>query len=233
MKVVILAGGFGTRLSEYTNTIPKPMVPIGGTPMIVHIMKTFAKQGFKHFVIALGYKGHIIKKYFKNLSVDWKVELVDTGIKTFTGSRVKKLQSFLNKEAFILTYGDGLSNVNLNKLLKFHKNKKKIITVTAVRPPARFGSLTIKKDVVTEFNEKKITGDNWINGGYFIMEPEIFKFLKGRNIVLEKKPLEKLAKISQFNAYKHYGFWMCMDHKVDKDKLDEMCKKKIMPWLKK
>lgn len=232
MKTVILAGGFGTRLSEYTDSIPKPMVPIGNKPILEHIMRTFARYGYNDFIIALGYKGNVIKKYFKHFSKKWKINLIDTGINTQTGGRVKRLEYMLKKERFFLTYGDGLCDINLNKLLKFHKKNKKIITVTAVRPPARFGSLLIKKNIVKEFNEKVIKGNNWINGGYFVVEPEIFNYLKDDKEVFEKKPLEKLAKKSQFCAYKHENFWQCMDHKIDKDKLDAMCKKKIMPWLK-
>tara|TARA_B100001093_G_scaffold518046_1_gene601548 strand:+ start:1152 stop:1853 length:702 start_codon:yes stop_codon:yes gene_type:complete len=233
MKVVILAGGFGTRLSEYTDTIPKPMVPIGNIPIIEHIMRTYAFYGYKDFIIALGYKGEIIKKYFENFKEDWKINLIDTGIGTLTGGRIKRLEKFLRDETFFLTYGDGLCDIDISKLFQFHKKNKKIITVTAVRPPARFGSLTINNNDVTEFNEKVIKGDNWINGGYFVMEPGIFKYLKNDNDTLEKTPLEKLANDAQFSAYKHNGFWSCMDHKIDKDKLDEMCKEKNTPWIKK
>lgn len=233
MKVVILAGGFGTRLSEYTDSIPKPMIPIGKKPIIEHIMETYSLYGYKEFVVALGYKGKVIKSYFKNLKKNWKIDLVDTGSETLTGGRIKRLENIIKDETFFLTYGDGLCNINIDKLLKFHKKNKKIVTVTAVRPPARFGSLTIKKNKVIEFNEKVIKGDTWINGGYFVMEPKIFKFLKGDNEILEKKPLEKLAKISELYAYKHYGFWACMDHKIDKDRLDEMCRKKKYAMVKK
>ena len=233
MKVVILAGGFGTRLSEYTDTIPKPMVPIGNIPIIEHIMRTYAFYGYKDFIIALGYKGEIIKKYFENFKEEWKINLIDTGIGTLTGGRIKRLEKFLRNETFFLTYGDGLCDVDISKLFQFHKQNKKIITVTAVRPPARFGSLTINNNNVTEFNEKVIKGDNWINGGYFVMEPGIFKYLKDDNDILEKTPLEKLANDAQFSAYKHNGFWSCMDHKIDKDKLDEMCKENNTPWIKK
>lgn len=231
MKVVILAGGFGTRLSEYTDTIPKPMVPIGGKPILEHIMRIYAKYGHNEFIIALGYKGIIIKDYFRKLKKNWKIDLIDTGVSTQTGGRVKRLKKYLKNQTFFLTYGDGLCDVNINKLLKFHQKKKKIITVTAVRPPARFGSLLIKKNEVKEFNEKVIKGNNWINGGFFVVEPGIFKYLNGDKEIFEKKPLELLANKNQFSAYKHEKFWQCMDHKVDKDRLDEMCKKKITPWL--
>jgi len=233
MKTVILAGGFGTRLSEYTDTIPKPMVPVGGKPIIEHIMRTYAMYGHNEFIIALGYKGEIIKKYFENFKENWKIELIDTGAETLTGGRVKRLEKFIKNETFFLTYGDGLSDVNINDLLLHHKKNKKIITVTAVRPPARFGSLLIKDSNVIEFDEKVIKGDNWINGGYFVVEPSIFKYLNGDKEVLEKDPLEKLAQAAEFCAYKHNGFWQCMDHKVDKDKLDEMCRNEEMLWLRK
>lgn len=231
MKVVILAGGFGTRLSEYTDTIPKPMVPIGGKPILEHIMRSYARFGFNDFIIAIGYKGNIIKKYFENFNENWKISLIDTGINTQTGGRIRRLKSFLKNETFFLTYGDGLCDVNFNQLLKFHNKFKKIITVTAVRPPARFGSLLIKKNKVLEFNEKVIKGNNWINGGFFVVEPEIFKYLDGDQDVFEKKPLEKLAKKAQFCAFKHEKFWQCMDHKIDKDLLDSICRKGILPWL--
>ena len=232
MKVVILAGGFGTRLSEYTGTIPKPMVPIGGKPILEHIIRSYARFGFKDFIIAIGYRGNIIKNYFKNFNENWKINIIDTGINTQTGGRIRRLKNFLKNETFFLTYGDGLCDVNINKLFKFHQKSRKIITVTAVRPPARFGSLLIKKTEVKEFNEKVVKGDNWINGGFFVVEPSIFKYLNGDEDIFEKKTLKLLAKKNQFSAYKHERFWQCMDHKVDKDRLDEMCKKKMTPWLK-
>jgi glucose-1-phosphate cytidylyltransferase len=231
MKVVILAGGFGTRLSEYTGTIPKPMVPIGGKPILEHIMRSYARFGFKDFIIAIGYRGNIIKNYFKNFNENWKINLIDTGINTQTGGRIRRLKNFLKNETFFLTYGDGLCDVNYKQLYNFHKKNKKTITVTAVRPPARFGSLLIKKNKVLEFNEKVINGNNWINGGFFVVEPEIFKYLDTDRDVFEKKPLEKLAKKNQFCAFKHEKFWQCMDHKIDKDLLDNMCKKGNLPWL--
>lgn len=231
MKVLILAGGFGTRLSEYTENIPKPMVPIGGKPIIEHIMSIYAKYGYNDFVVALGYKGDVIKKFFKNKKNKWNIELVDTGAETLTGGRIKRLQEYFN-DTFFLTYGDGVSNVNIDKLLEFHKKHKKFLTVTAVKPPARFGYLSIKKDTVTNFKEKVDTGDSWINGGFFVAEPKIFEFIKNDKTIFEKEPLEQLAKNGQLKAYKHYKFWQCMDHKIDKVKLDELCKKGIAPWLK-
>lgn len=232
MKTVILAGGFGTRLSEYTESIPKPMVSIGGKPIIEHIMMIYSKFGFNEFIVALGYKGEIIKKFFDQKKYNkWKIHLVDTGAETLTGGRVKRLKKYLEKETFFLTYGDGVSDVNMNDLLKFHNKHKKIATVTAVRPPARFGSLTLDNNTVVSFKEKIESGENWINGGFFVMEPEIFDFLDNDQTILEKDPLENLSKQKELMAYLHKGFWQCMDHKVDKVRLDEICKKKNIPWL--
>ena len=234
MKVVILAGGFGTRLSEYTGTIPKPMVPIGGKPILAHILNIYRKYGHKDFYIALGYKGQIIRKYFsnkKNLKRDIRVNLIDTGSNTLTGGRLLRLRKYLRNETFLLTYGDGVSNVNLNKLVNFHKKNKKMVTVTAVRPPARFGALEIKNNKVVKFTEKNQSGNNWINGGFFVMEPKFFKFLKNDKTILERKPLEKVSKLGELIAFKHAGFWQCMDHKSDKDILDSMIKKKRAVWL--
>ena len=234
MKVVILAGGFGTRLSEYTGTIPKPMVPIGGKPILAHILNIYRKYGHKDFYIALGYKGQIIRKYFsnkKNLKRDIRVNLIDTGSNTLTGGRLLRLRKYLRNETFLLTYGDGVSNVNLNKLVNFHKKNKRMVTVTAVRPPARFGALEIKNNKVVKFTEKNQSGDNWINGGFFVMEPKFFKFLKNDKTILERTPLEKVSKLGELIAFKHAGFWQCMDHKSDKDILDSMIKKKRAVWL--
>ena len=231
MKVVILAGGFGTRLSEYTDSIPKPMVTIGGKPIIEHIINIYQKYGHNDFFVATGYKSQIIENYFKNYPSKSKIHLINTGSETLTGGRIKRLEKFLRNESFFLTYGDGLSDINLDNLLKFHKNNKKIITVTAVRPPARFGALTIQNNVVTEFNEKVNKGDNWINGGFFVVEPRIFNYLENDQTILEKEPLENLAKLNQLAAFKHEGFWQCMDHKIDKIRLDEICSKGTPPWL--
>ena len=234
MKVVILAGGFGTRLSEYTGTIPKPMVPIGGKPILAHILNIYRKYGHKDFYIALGYKGQIIRKYFsnkKNLKKDISINLIDTGSNTLTGGRLLRLRKYLRNETFLLTYGDGVSNVNLNKLVNFHKKNKKMVTVTAVRPPARFGALEIKNNKVVKFTEKNQSGENWINGGFFVIEPKFFKFLKNDKTILERKPLEKVSKLGELIAFKHAGFWQCMDHKSDKDILDSMIKKKRAVWL--
>ena len=226
MKVVILVGGFGTRLSEYTKTIPKPMVDIAGKPMLLHIMKQYAKYGFKDFYIALGYKGEMIKKFFNKKFFDWNVNLIETGNKTMTGGRLKRLKKYIGHETFMMTYGDGLSNVNLKKLLKFHKKNKKLVTLTAVRPPARFGALQLKCDLVSYFKEKSKIDENWINGGFFVIEPDFFKFLKNDHTILERRPLENIAKKKQLAAFRHEGFWRCVDTKRDKDKLNEIFSKK-------
>ncbi len=232
MKVVILAGGFGTRLSEYTDSIPKPMVPIGDKPMIEHIMGIYASYGHKEFYVALGYKGEVIKEYFKNFKKDWKINLIDTGSDTYTGGRLKRLEKYLSKETFLLTYGDGLSNIDINELIKFHESHKKIVTISAVRPPARFGSLSLKGSEVLKFKEKAQLGESWINGGFFVINPKFFNFLNGDETVLESEPLEKITDLKEIRAFKHEGFWQCMDHKLDKDLLDHMIKKDDAPWIK-
>ncbi|MDP6710805.1 MAG: sugar phosphate nucleotidyltransferase [Pelagibacteraceae bacterium] len=226
MKVVILAGGFGTRLSEYTKTIPKPMININGKPMLLYIMKLYAKHGFKNFYIALGYRGKIIKKFFNKKFFDWNINLIETGKNTMTGGRLKRLKKYIGNETFMMTYGDGLSNVNLNKLLKFHKKNKKLVTLTAVRPPARFGALRLKGHNVNYFKEKSQLDEGWINGGFFVMEPKFLKFIKNDNTYLEREPLEQMTKKRQLMAFKHKGFWQCMDTKRDKDKLDKILKSK-------
>ena len=225
MKVVILAGGFGTRLSEYTKDIPKPLVKVGGKPIIYRIMNLYAKYGHKDFYIALGYKGHLIKKYFKkNKNKSWKINLIDTGKSTMTGGRIKRLKKHLQDETFMMTYGDGVSNVNINKLLSFHKKNKKIVTLTAVRPPARFGAIKIKKKLVSYFKEKSALDEGWINGGFFIMEPKFLDFIEGDKSYLEREPLELICKKKQLAAFQHKGFWQCMDTKRDKEKLDKVFK---------
>lgn len=233
MKVVILAGGFGTRLSEYTDTIPKPMVPIGGKPIVEHIMRLYASYGHKEFYLALGYKGEVIKDYFKNYKEDWKINLVETGSDTLTGGRLKRLEKYLLNEDFLLTYGDGLSSIDINKLIKFHSDHEKMITISAVRPPARFGSLSLKGSEVIKFKEKTQLGESWINGGFFVIKPKFFKFLDGDNTILESAPLEKVTEIGELRAYRHEGFWQCMDHKLDKDLLEKMIEKNHTPWIKK
>ena len=222
MKVVLLAGGFGTRLSEYTKTIPKPMIKVGGKPMIFHIMKQYAKYGFKEFYIALGYKGSVIKKFFDKNFYDWKINLIETGKKTMTGGRLKRLKKYIGNETFMLTYGDGLSDINLRQLLKFHKKNKKFVTITAVRPPARFGALKLKGQYVSYFKEKSKLDEGWINGGFFVMEPEFLKYIKNDNTYLEREPLETVTKMRQLSAFKHDGFWQCVDTKRDIDKLNKI-----------
>ena len=226
MKVVILAGGMGTRISEYTKTIPKPMIKVGNKPIIYHIMKHYSKYGYKNFYIALGYKGHVIKKYFRKKFFDWNINLVETGKNTMTGGRLKRLTKILGKDRFMMTYGDGLSNVNLNKLLKFHKRNKKKLTLTAVRPPARFGAIKITGSRVNYFKEKSKLDEGWINGGFFVIEPEFLKTIKNDKTYLEREPFENLAKKRQLSAFKHHGFWQCMDTKRDKDILDKLLKKR-------
>ena len=232
MKVIILAGGFGTRLSEYTNTIPKPMIQVGNKPILHHIMQFYANFGHTDFYVALGYKGEVIKKYFSNIDSDWNINLIDTGSNSMTGGRVKRLQKFIGKETFMLTYGDGLSDININNLISFHKNHGKMVTISAVRPPARFGALKLKDSEVISFKEKSQLTESWINGGFFVMEPDFFEMLSSDETVLEKEPLEKAASTKELIAFRHEGFWQCMDHKLDKDLLDEMCSKKEAPWLK-
>ena len=222
MKVVLLAGGFGTRLSEYTKTIPKPMIRIGDKPMLLHIMKLYAKYGFKDFYIALGYKGEIIKKFFNKKFFDWNINLIETGRNTMTGGRLKRLKKYIGNETFMMTYGDGLSNINLKKLLKFHKKNKKLVTLTAVRPPARFGVVKLKGHHVSYFKEKSKLDEGWINGGFFVMEPEFLKYIKNDNTYLEREPLETVSKKRQLTAYKHNGFWQCVDTKRDIDKLNKI-----------
>ena len=225
MKVVILAGGFGTRLSEYTNLIPKPMVDINNKPIIYYIMKHFSNYGYKDFYILLGYKGKVIKDYFKKKSFNWNINLIDTGLKTMTGGRLKKIKKYLGEENFFLTYGDGVSNVNLKKLLNFHKRKKKaLITMTAVRPPARFGAIKIIGQRVKLFREKSKIDEGWINGGFFVINPKFINYIEKSSTFLEKYPLEKAAKNKQLFAYKHKGFWQCMDTKRDKENLEKYFK---------
>ena len=252
MKVIILAGGFGTRLSEYTDSIPKPMVPIGGKPILWHIMQRYAYYGHKEFYLALGYKGGIIKDYFITFStinsdfsldlstgkihthnlngLDWKVTLVDTGQDSMTGGRVKRMQSYIGDEPFMLTYGDGVADLDINALVAFHQNHGKIVTVTAVHPSARFGELEIKGDRVKSFQEKPQVDKGWINGGFFVCQPEFFNFIKDDSTVLERDPLENLAQQNQLIAYKHNGFWQCMDTRRDKDYLEELWQTGKASW---
>ena len=226
MKVVILAGGLGTRISEYTKIIPKPMIPVAGKPIIIHIMKSYAKFGFKDFYIALGYKGDVIRKYFKKRKFNWNVNLIETGSNTMTGGRLKRLKKIIGNETFMMTYGDGVANVHIKKLLKFHKQKKKLITLTAVRPPARFGAIKIKGKSVKYFKEKSKLDESWINGGFFVIEPKFLKLIKNDNTFLEREPMEIASKKKQLMAFKHNGFWQCMDTKRDKDYLDKILRSK-------
>ena len=226
MKVILLAGGFGTRLSGYTKTIPKPMVEVGGQPMLIHIMKQYAKYGFKDFYIALGYRGELIKKFFNKKFFDWNINLVETGENTMTGGRLKRLKKYVGKTTFMMTYGDGISNVNLGKLIKFHKKNNKLVTLTAVRPPGRFGAIKLKGNSVSYFKEKSKLDEGWINGGFFVMEPEFLKFIKNDNTYLEREPLEAVTQKKQLAAFRHEGFWQCMDTKRDRDNLNKILKRK-------
>ena len=221
MKIVLLAGGFGTRMSEYTKTIPKPMININGRPLLLYIMKHYAKYGYKDFYIALGYRGEIIKKFFNKKFFDWNINLIETGQNTMTGGRLKRLKKHIGKETFMMTYGDGLSDINLKKLLEFHKKNKKLVTLTAVRPPARFGVIKFNGQLVSFFKEKSKLDEGWINGGFFVMEPEFLKFIEDDQTYLEREPLEKATKQRQLVAFKHKGFWQCMDTKRDKDILNK------------
>ena len=252
MKVAILAGGVGSRLSEETEVKPKPMVEIGGRPILWHIMMHYSYYGFKDFVIALGYKGEVIKKYMvdycslnSNLKVnlrsgvvemnggyrpDWNVELIDTGIPTNTGGRIKRLAPYLGNETFMLTWGDGVSDVNLHALLEFHRSHGKLATLTAVRPPARFGHLELEGDRITEFNEKPQTGEGWINGAFFVLEPAVFDYIDGDDTAWEREPLQRLAREGQLMAYKHTSFWQCMDTLRDKKLLESLWQTGKAPW---
>jgi glucose-1-phosphate cytidylyltransferase len=252
MKTIILAGGLGTRLAEETDIKPKPMVEIGGRPILWHVMKIYASQGFSDFFIALGYKGEVIKKYFLdyytlngsmkiNLSTgetetlereseDWKVHLIETGLSSMTGGRVKRFEPFLKNETFMVTYGDGVGDIDLKKVLEFHRSHGKLATVTAVHPPARFGELLIGENDTAGFSEKPQTGEGWINGGFLIFEPQVFDYLPGDESVMEKDALENLANEGQLVAYKHYGFWQCMDTLRDKNMLEKLWEKGNAPW---
>jgi glucose-1-phosphate cytidylyltransferase len=233
MKTVILCGGLGSRLSEETKIKPKPMVKIGKKPILCHITEIYQKFGFDEFILALGYKGYYIKNFYSKKKNLQKINLVDTGKNTMTGGRLLKLKKFFKKgDTFMLTYGDGLSSHNIKKLLNFHKKQKKIATMTAVRPPARFGEIKLKNNKVHKFEEKPQVSNNWINGGFFVFDYKIFDFIKNDQTMLEREPLEKLTKIGQLAAYKHYGFWRCMDTMRDKILLDKMCKENKIPWKK-
>ena len=232
MQVVILAGGFGTRLSEETDVIPKPMVQIGNLPILHHIMNYYAGFGHKDFVIALGYKSEIVKDYFSKFeNQEWNINLVDTGLETATGGRIKKLEPILEEE-FMLTYGDGLSNVNLNNLLEHHTRNKKLATVTAVRPPARFGTLQIDAGIVTKFAEKDPQEQGWINGGFFCLNKKICSFIENSQISFESEPLNNLVAIRELTAFEHPGWWHPMDTLRDKRALESIWRSGEAPWLK-
>lgn len=233
MKVVILCGGFGTRLGKETSVIPKPMVKIGKDPIVVHILKHYYKHGFNDFILALGYKGEIIQNFFKKNKFKFKVNTIYTGKKTLTGGRLLKLKPLLSNERnFMLTYGDGISNQNIKRLVKFHLQHKKIATMTVVRPPVRFGEVTLKNKKVIKFKEKPQIKSSWINGGFFVFTKKIFDYLKKYDEMLEKRPLEKLSKEKELMAFMHNGFWQCMDTQRDKELLIQLIKNKKAPWLK-
>lgn len=253
MKVVILAGGFGTRITEESHLKPKPMIGIGERPILWHIMKEYSKYGFNEFVICLGYKSYVIKEYFAdyflhtsdvtfdltknemivhdNYSEPWKVTLVDTGLNTMTGGRIKRIQKYIGNEPFLLTYGDGVSDVNINELIEFHKSHGKLLTLTAINAGQRFGVLELdEKGKIDAFREKDTTDGSLINGGYMVVEPEVFNYIEGDSTVFEKEPLENLAKEGQLMAFKHKGFWQCMDTIRDKNKLEELWESGKAPW---
>lgn len=256
MKVVILAGGLGTRISEESHLKPKPMIEIGGKPILWHIMKSYSHHGYQEFIICCGYKGYMIKEYFaeyylhhsdvtfdfsdnnkmtihNNIAEPWKVTLVDTGIHTMTGGRLKRIQKYVGSETFMLTYGDGVCDLNIRELERYHKEKKKIATITAVQPGGKFGALDIKNSgEIDSFFEKRKEDGGWINGGYMVFEPKIFEYLEGDQTILERYPLEELAKKGELMAYRHHGFWQCMDTMRDKILLEELLEKEESPWKK-
>ena len=230
MKAVILAGGYGTRISEETHLKPKPMIEIGGKPILWHIMKIYSAHNINEFIICCGYKGDIIKEYFNRSDFPaWNIELVDTGIDTMTGGRIKRIQNHID-DTFCLTYGDGLSDVDINSLISFHKEKKSLATLTAIHPPERFGVLELSEEYVTEFHEKHRGQSSWINGGFFVFEPEIFDYINDDTTILERAPLETLAKEKKLTAFKHNGFWHSMDTLRDKNNLENLWNSKKAPW---
>jgi glucose-1-phosphate cytidylyltransferase len=252
MKVAILAGGMGTRLQEETMVKPKPMVEIGGKPLLWHILRGYAYYGFREFVVALGYKGEVIKNYFlnyrqqtSNLTIslrtgevfvhdgswdDWVVHLLDTGVETQTGGRIRRLVQFIGKETFMLTYGDGVSNIDIQALLQFHRSHGRLATVTAVRPPSRFGGLWFQGSLVTHFEEKPQIGEGWINGGFFVLEPGVADYLERDDVLWERGPMERLAREKQLAAYRHEGFWQCMDTMRDVRLLESLWQSGDAPW---
>ena len=251
MKTVILAGGFGTRFSEETHKIPKPMININNKPILLHIMNIYSKFGHNDFCLALGYKADLINEYLLNngfskidndssvgipssinmVNEKVRVTTVDTGLNTMTGGRLKKLREFLGNETFMLTYGDGVCDLNINELINFHKNHKKMVTVTAVHPIARFGELIIENNAVINFREKPQTNNDWINGGFFVINPEFVDLIESDKTIMEREPLEKISAMNELMAYKHSGFWQCMDTKRDKDRLEELINKNEAKWI--
>ncbi len=230
MKAVILAGGYGTRISEESYLKPKPMIEIGGKPILWHILKIYSKYNINEFVICCGYKGDQIKEYFSKLdSTSWDIQLVDTGLDTLTGGRLKRIQDHID-DTFCVTYGDGLSDIDISRLISFHKEKKTLATLTAIHPPERFGVLNLSGDYVTEFHEKHTGQNSWINGGFFVFEPGIFDYLQDDLTILEKTPLETLAKEKKLTAFKHNGFWYPMDTQRDKKHLENLWSSNNAPW---
>ena len=233
MKVIVLAGGLGTRLAEYTHSVPKPMVEIGGEPILSHIMRIFKSYNFNEFIIAAGYKNEVISKYYKNSNEFKNLKIIDTGQDTMTGGRILRLKSLISEdENFFMTYGDGLCNVNLDKLKEFHLKNNKIATITAVHPPVRFGELEIEDIKVKKFEEKSQAKAGWINGGFFILNYKIFSYIKNDSTLFEREPMEKLTQKENLVAFKHEGFWKCMDNLRDKIILDELCKNNNLLWKK-
>ncbi len=252
MKAVILAGGFGTRISEETQLKPKPLIEIGGMPLLWHIMKIYSSHGINDFIICCGYRGYLIKEYFANYSLHmsdvtidiqkneikvhkksaepWKITLIDTGLNTMTGGRLKRIKEYLSDESFCFTYGDGLSDVNITELIKFHKKNKTLATVTAVQPPGRFGILNMKDTKIVDFKEKPAGDHNWINGGYFVLEPSVIDYIDDDTTVWEQEPLEKLAKEGQISAYQHTNFWQPLDTLREKNILEELWGSGNAPW---
>lgn len=254
MKVVILAGGYGSRISEESYLKPKPMIEIGDKPILWHIMKLYSYYGFNEFIVCCGYKQHVIKEWFadyflnnsdvtfdftcedkvvihKNMSEPWKVTLVDTGLDTMTGGRIKRIQNYIGKDPFCMTYGDAVSDVNINKLVEMHRKMGRVATLTAVQPLGRFGMINISKELlVTNFREKRKDDTGWINGGYMVLEPDIFDFIDGDTTIFEREPLERLSQEGLLTAYKHDGFWQCMDTKREKDYLEELWNSASAPW---
>ena len=230
MKAVILAGGYGTRISEESHLRPKPMIEIGGKPILWHILKIYSSYDINEFVICCGYKGEQIKEYFSKInSKSWDIQLIDTGLDTMTGGRLKRIQNHID-DTFCVTYGDGLSNIDINNLVAFHKEKKSIATLMAVHPPDRFGVLTLNGDYVSEFHEKHSGESSWVNGGFFVFEPEIFDYLQDDSTILERTPLETLAKENKLTAFKHNGFWYAMDTLRERKYLEKLWESQKPPW---